>query len=256
MTHETQLFSGFYIVLLILIIAIMIIILRSNQFTSYFRKRQLNSATSYLLKSKDYRVINNIYLASSFGEIQCDYVIVSQFGIFIVETFDHEGSIEGAEWQATWNIIKDKGKKRSLDNPLQQIESYKKVLVNLLGISKYEIFPVIVVTGAVHFKSKLVENMTYGKGYLDFILGKKRPILSLAKTQQIINLIESEQLSSSRNKSVTINASSTNNQAALKQCPSCGGDMVIELIKNGSNVGQQLLRCTLYPTCRGSETLV
>ncbi len=256
MTVEPQLFNIFFIIFLITITAATIIILRSNKVTSYLRKRQLNSATHHLLKSKDYRVINNICITTYFGDLQCDYLIVSQFGVFIVETFDHNGNIEGAEWQAIWKMSERKQKNKSFDNPLQQIERYKKILTNILGISKYDIFPIVVVTGAARFTSKLIENMTFGKGYLDFILGKKRPILSQVKTEQIINIIESEQLRSSRNKSVLKNTSSTKKQAKTHQCPNCGGDMIVELVESGSDVGQQLLRCTLYPTCRGSKTLV
>lgn len=255
MTSTPQLLNIFYILLLFTIATSIVIFFKKSLLISYFRKRQLNSATRYLLKSHDYRVINNIYLSTPFGRLQCDYIIVSRFGVFIVETFNYDGMIEGAEWQATWTVNTNKQKKRQFDNPLQQVNNSKKVLFNLLGISKYEIFPVIVIIGAANFKSKLVENMTYGNGYLNFIRGKTRPIISLPKTQEIIDIIESEQLKSSRNKSVIKNASSSTNQSETHQCPSCGGDMIIELVESGSDVGQQILRCTLYPTCRGSKTL-
>jgi len=257
MTDAPQLLNVIYILLLIAITATLVIFLKTNLLTAYFRKRQLNSATGYLLKSPDYRVINNIRLTTVFGQLQCDYIIVSRFGVFIVETFNYDGVVEGAEWQAIWTVIKNKQKSQQFDNPIQQVESSKKVLVKLLGMNKYEIFSVVVITGAANFKSKLVENMTYGKGYLKFIQGKTRPIISLPKTQQIIDIIESEQLKSSRNKSAAVkDASSSKKQSETNLCPSCGGDMIIELVESGSDVGQQILRCTLYPTCRGSKTLV
>lgn len=66
-----------------------------------------------------YRKFHNIILPSKNGTAQIDHLLVSIYGIFIVETKNKKGWIFGSENQSEWTqtIFKEK---YSFQNPLRQ----------------------------------------------------------------------------------------------------------------------------------------
>ena len=83
--------------------------------------------------SKDrYQVINNLLLrTSSGGTTQIDHVVISEYGIFVIETKFYEGWIYGGENSEYWtqNIY---GHKYSLRNPIHQNQGHIRALKHLL----------------------------------------------------------------------------------------------------------------------------
>lgn len=55
------------------------------------------SAILATLSGNDYIVINNITLPSKFGTTQIDHIVVSIYGIFVIETKNYTGLIYGGE---------------------------------------------------------------------------------------------------------------------------------------------------------------
>lgn len=41
----------------------------------------------------------------------------------------------------------------------------------------------------------------------------------------------------------------------LPQCPKCGGEMAVRVVKNGPRAGSEFLGCMNYPACRGTRSL-
>ena len=54
------------------------------------------------LDKKLYRRFHDIIIPSSHGTTQIDHILVSPFGIFVVETKNYKGWIYGSEDQSTW----------------------------------------------------------------------------------------------------------------------------------------------------------
>lgn len=79
-----------------------------------------------------YRVINNLLLrTSSSSTTQIDHVVISQYGIFVIETKFYKGWIYGGANSEYWtqNIY---GHKYSLRNPIHQNEGHIRILRTLL----------------------------------------------------------------------------------------------------------------------------
>lgn len=78
------------------------------------------------LPSNRYVVLNDVYLPMDDGEItQIDHIVVSRFGIFVIETKNWRGTIYGDPTAAKWTKF-SKGCKSTFMNPLRQ--NYKHVL--------------------------------------------------------------------------------------------------------------------------------
>jgi hypothetical protein len=79
-----------------------------------------------------YQVINNLLLrTSSDSTTQIDHVVISQYGIFVIETKFYKGWIYGGENSEYWtqNIY---GHKYSLRNPIHQNQGHIRALKHLL----------------------------------------------------------------------------------------------------------------------------
>ena len=79
------------------------------------------------LRNKTYCKFNNLILPSTNGTTQIDHLIVSVFGLFIVETKNKKGWIFGSDQQDFWTQI-IYAKKHSFQNPLRQVYRQKKIL--------------------------------------------------------------------------------------------------------------------------------
>ncbi len=187
------------------------------------------------------------------GSTQIDHIIVSEYGVFVVETKNMKGWIFGSPNQKTWTqkIYKHSSK---FQNPLHQNYKHTKTLESLLGLNEEQIFSVIVFVGDSTFKTEMPENITNGKGYIRFIKSKVQPVLTEPEVKEITSKIESGRLTPSFKTNrehvkhvKTIVETKENNYS----CPKCGGAMVLREAKKGQNIGNKFWGCSSFPKCRG-----
>ena len=84
----------------------------------YFGERSVAFFLSRLDPSK-YKVINNIMLQFGRRTTQIDHVVVSNYGIFVIETKNYKGWILGNEYDEYWTQVIFK-RKEKLRNPIKQ----------------------------------------------------------------------------------------------------------------------------------------
>ena len=79
------------------------------------------------LPEEEYKVINDLMLPTSYGTTQLDHVVVSRYGIFVIETKNYKGHVYGGENAEYWtqNI---RGNKYSTPNPIRQNNTHIKAL--------------------------------------------------------------------------------------------------------------------------------
>ena len=70
--------------------------------------------------SDEYLVINDIMIKTKDGSThQIDHVVISKYGIFVIETKQYNGYIKGNDYAKRW-LIKNGKKKIYVNNPLHQ----------------------------------------------------------------------------------------------------------------------------------------
>ncbi len=235
-------------------LGILAALLKSPWFKGVIGEFVVNLGARWFLDKDTYHLIKNVTLPTDDGSTQIDHVIVSMYGVFVVETKNMKGWIFGTPNQKTWTQQIYRHKTR-FQNPLHQNYKHTKVLGTLLGLSDEQIFSVVVFVGDSTFKTAMPENVTYGMGYIRFIKSKIQPVLSEKDVQTIKAKIEAGRLTPSLKtsrehvKHVKTIIAHKNDQ---KQCPKCGSVMVLREVKKGKNMGNKFWGCSKFPKCRGA----
>src|SRR5690606_30195067 len=146
-----------------------------------------------LLDKEKYQLIKNVTLPTEEGRRQMDHIIVSEFGVFVVETKNMTGWIFEGHNQQTWTQKTYKRSKKC-QNPMRQNYKHVKTLESLLGLNEQQVHSVIVFVGDSTFKTEMPENVTYGGGYARYIKSKKTPVLSESQVIEIVKQIEQGRL--------------------------------------------------------------
>lgn len=175
---------------------ILVSLAKSAWFKGVLGEFIVNLSARLFLNKEQYHLIKNVTLSTKDGSTQIDHVIVSKYGVFVVETKNMRGWIFGSPNQKTWTqkIYKHSSK---FQNPLHQNYKHVKTLESLLSLEEEQIFSVVVFVGNSTFKTDMPENVTYGSGYIRFIKSKKQLVLSESEIKDIINKIETGRLTPS-----------------------------------------------------------
>jgi restriction system protein len=232
-------------------------VVQSSWFKGVLGEFVINLSTNLMLDKDRYHLIKNVTLPTDTGTTQIDHIIVSEYGVFVVETKNMKGWIFGGQHQKNWTqkIFKHTNK---FQNPLHQNYKHLKVLEQLLGLQESQLHSVVVFIGDSTFKTEMPENVTYGGGYLRYIKSQTEPVLATEDVTNIIDQIESGRFPRSftthrqHTKHVrTIIQEKEKDTADTVTCPRCDGAMVLRTAKKGSSAGQAFWGCEKFPTCRG-----
>ena len=207
------------------------------------RKTQFNLWFS--LNKELYRRFHDVIIPSDNGTTQVDHVLVSPFGLFIVETKNLKGWIYGSESQSKWTQVVYKNK-YSFQNPLKQTYRQKKVLSKFLDLNESHIETVVCFVGDSKFKTELPSNVL-SSGLGRYIKQFQDTVLSNDEFERICGLlISTEGKISNREHIQSLHDRHTSDTV----CPRCGSDLVERTVKQGSRSGNRFLGCSSYPKCR------
>ena len=94
------------------------------------------------LPEEKYILLNDVMLPTGKGTTQIDHVLLSIYGIFVIETKNYKGWIYGGEYSEHWtqNIW---GNKYKLYNPILQNQGHVKALRAYLGVRNFPFISVI-----------------------------------------------------------------------------------------------------------------
>lgn len=116
-------------------IVILILFIKSPYFKGKAGETIVNVVNHVNFDKSDYNTnLKDITMKMNDGTTtQIDHIIVSKFGIFVIETKNMKGWIFGDKDQKTWtqSIY---GKKNNFQNPLHQNYKHIKALEELLGL--------------------------------------------------------------------------------------------------------------------------
>ncbi|NCC06421.1 MAG: NERD domain-containing protein, partial [Proteobacteria bacterium] len=149
------------------------------------------------LDKDDYRQFHDVTLPTADGTTQIDHIIVSKFGIFVIETKNMGGWIFGNPNHPKWTQTFGKSKK-SFQNPLRQNYKHIKELESLLQIAEDKFFSVVVFTGDAEFKTDMPDNVIHRGRLARHILAKNTPLMTESEVQRILLKINGTMLERSQ----------------------------------------------------------
>jgi len=209
--------------------------------------RELNRLTK-----QNYKVFNNIYLKTGKGSSQIDHIIVSIYGIFVIETKNYSGWIFGREDQEYWTqiIYNNKNKFR---NPIKQNWGHIYALKKLLSDYNYiNYYPIIVFAGTAELKEITSEiPVIYDYELLRTIMKyKETSSLSFDQIDNIImkiteNNIQDKDINKKHIRHIYNQIYEQEQKVNSLICPKCNGSLVVRNGPYGSFYG-----CSNYPNCK------
>lgn len=203
-----------------------------------------------LLPKDKYRVINNLLIKQGSYSSQIDHVVVSIYGVFVIETKYYKGWIYGGENSEFWtkNVY---GNKYDLRNSLWQNQGHIKALERLLNYPEHIPFHSIVAFSS-QAKLKVDRSLPvmYWRQVVPYIKLHKEQVLSENQVKEIYDTlqtanIEDKEARNQHVRDVKLKIQRRNNAVASRRCPLCGGDLVLRKGKYGKFYG-----CSNYPKCK------
>lgn len=228
-------------------------------------ERRVHNALTSVLDEKEYRVLSDLILPIAGGTTQLDHLVLSRYGVFVIETKNMSGWIFGDAEQKKWTQVQKGGKKRSFQNPLNQNFAHVKAVQEILGINNEVLHNFVVFTGNAEPKTAMPENVAWGLQALGRLIGvRKQHVITDAQVNAYADKLQNKALENTRavrkehvqnvekkaEAKIRTPISKPVNSAAEASCPRCGGEMVK---RTNRKTGDTFWGCTSFPKCRGTK---
>jgi len=208
----------------------------------------------FLFLPAEYVVINNVTLPTPRGTTQIDHVVVSQYGIHVIESKNVKGSIYGAPEQEKWTVFLGK-KKYPMHNPLLQNRAHIKALAAALRLPESTFHSIVFFwSERCRFKTEMPENVMT-EGLCTYIRSKSATLIAPQEVPSVVSAINNARLPET-------DATAQAHVAQLKErfrtphqagepCPRCSNGRLVQ--RTAKATGQAFLGCSNFPRCRHTE---
>jgi hypothetical protein len=148
--------------------------------------------------TSDYHLLNHVTLQLEDGTTQIDHILVSRFGVFVIETKHLSGWIFGNPDQSTWTQVLF-GRKSKFQNPIFQNRRHVRAVQQLLDFLPHEsISPVVIFSGEAEFKTETPSGVFSIPGFIEHLRSPGPEVMSLNRLQFAVGRLETARLQISR----------------------------------------------------------
>jgi hypothetical protein len=208
----------------------------------------VNITNKVALDEMTYIPVKNVTLLLGDGTTtQIDHILVSIYGIFVIETKNMKGWIFGDEHKKEWTQQLYK-KKHKFQNPNHQNYRHIKALEEVLGLHLDMFKSVVVFVGSCEFKTTMPENVFHGLSYAKYIRSFDDECLSHEQVDNIVLSLQQKKLQRDF-KTDRIHVKNLNARKAkqTESCSKCGSAMVL---RKNKKTNEEFLGCSAYPKCK------
>lgn len=215
--------------------------------------------SSYLgeLPCEEYQVFNDLLIRNGKYTTQIDHIIISRYGVFVLETKNIHGKVYGSENAEFWKqYLPDTGYRRygttqehELRNPIWQNDGHIKSLRRLVFGDDVPIHGIVVFPGDTDVNvtaNKPVlsrwELVSYIKGFHNVVMSAEQMNGFRRRLLEVISTDEADREHHLDN--VGRSKARRDEAVANGKCPRCGGNLVLRNGKYGQFYG-----CSNYPKC-------
>lgn len=234
-----------------LIISVLVLVI-FDTFMFFYYKKIVGMFGEFWVKkelkklSSEYLVFNNVLIKTNDENThQIDHIIVSNYGIFVVETKQYNGFIIGNEYDKKW-IVKAGNKKYYMNNPLRQNYGHIMSLVEILDLPIDKFISLICISSNAKVKvksDKIVrpyDILSKIYEYKTVIIDDSVGIYEKIKTFNIDGFKEKR-----RHNSYVKKIKRDKEKKFINICPRCG-----EKLKYKKNKYSLFMRCSNYSKCK------
>lgn len=203
----------------------------------------------------DYQLFHDLMLPVRDSTTQVDHVIVSPFGIFVVETKNMSGWIFGSADQAQWTQVVFR-RKSKFQNPIRQNFKHVKAVQTALRLEAHKVHGIVAFVGNATPKSGMPAGVVWSITSLaQQIRSKRVVVLNEDEVRAVAARLASDEFRSSfrtRNAHVKRIKAKIAHRRNPSNCPRCGTALVE---RTNRRDGNKFLACPRYPDCKGTRSL-
>jgi hypothetical protein len=209
------------------------------------------SRTLRWLNRKDYKVYNDIYLKVKGNTSQIDHLVLSIYGIFVIETKNYKGWIFGNDKSKYWTQTLYNSKYK-LYNPVIQnwshVNSIKRISIDLQNA---HYFPIVVFAGTARLKKIHSSIPVIYRRKLLRTIKRSREVYMTYEQLEIIDqeirqsLVSGKKRKRAHIKSVKRNIKRKEKHVISNVCPKCGSRLELKDGRHGKFYG-----CSNFPNCK------
>lgn len=208
------------------------------------------------LPKEQYILLNDVILQTEKLTTQIDHILVSVYGIFVIETKNYKGWIYGSEYAEQWtqNIY---GHKSKFYNPLRQNYGHVASLMQLLNLPKEAFISIVAFAGTATLNIKSKQHVIYFTDINKVVLQYQDKRFREDEIVKLAEAISSGKIDGSLTerfkhvKNIKGNFNADKEKVMNKVCPKCGGQLVQKKGKYGAFIG-----CSNYPECKYTRNYV
>jgi hypothetical protein len=150
-------------------------------------------------RAPDYHLLNHVTLRLRDGPTtQVDHILVSRFGVFVIETKDYKGWIFAGAQNRTWTQVLYRAK-FGFQNPIRQNYRHVCAVRELLDFLKPGVVqPVVVFVGRAVFKTDVPDGVFTLANFLAYVESHRTEVMSVNRAQFCIGRLEATRLAITR----------------------------------------------------------
>lgn len=197
---------------------------------------------------EEYRIFNDVYLENDGYSSQIDHIVISRYGVFVIETKNYSGDVYGSEKADHWTQYLN-GEGYEFRNPILQNLSHELAIKKTLHIAQNSIIPIVVFLGRANLHCSTTSAVLYTAQLREYILNHQTIAFTPDGVERLAQKL-SEAIVTDPNRQINHvqnirqNIAKHEMQVANHICPRCGGKLVERQGKNGFFLG-----CSNYPHC-------
>ncbi len=242
------------LILLALGVALLYFYLNSPTRIGAAGERRVNSTLSRKLDQREYNLLADLTLRTSNGTTQIDHIVLSRYGVFVIETKNMSGWIFGGKNQTKWTQVMRRHKSK-FQNPLRQNYHHIKVIQELLGISQEKIENLVAFVGSAEPKTEMPPNVFWSRrDLIDYIESRKTVQFTEDEVRIFATKLRSGALEANKETKRAhvqhLKEKSARKNTDLSKCPRCGSKMIKRVNRR---TGQTFFGCSRYPKCRSTR---
>ena len=142
----------------------------------------------------DYHLMNHVTLLMKDGTTQVDHILVSRFGVFVIETKNYKGWIFADAKQTNWTQVLYRLKFK-FQNPILQNMRHVRAVQDLLDFLPPEaIKSIVVFTGEAEFKTEIPQGVFGISKLIDYLRDQTDEVMSVNRVQFCVGRLETARL--------------------------------------------------------------
>lgn len=171
--------------------------LLSPRFRGDIAERRVRRILAQGLESSRYTVLNDVVIPAGGGTMGIDHVVVSRFGVFVLESVYLPGHVHATKQMAQWKRRRF-GRTVRFDNPFHRNRLQAEALGALLGMSARYLHPLVVCDGADTIKGEPPANLVRPEHLVREIRRKGQFLLEPEQTSRALSGIKDAHIETRR----------------------------------------------------------